>query len=276
MAQPEGTGAPAPEDFPVFSVGSSTHERAVRATGGDVGRFRGALVLGAVLTALVCAATTFAFLFALARTEPGTWVLTVAMIVGAVVSLGALYALATSVADEFQRTAIGVWVGLAALGTGLLVGGGAVLLTTDLTATAAAGETLVYVVEPTVVGGVAAAAGIIGAAMTISAARRPRPVASPGRLVAGTIASVPAPVRWEAGNPCFTGVMVTYPEAGVQRTLAVTMRTTPGRVPVEGSPVLIARDSDGRLRLTDDPDHPLTFDLDTAEYEDPDAAASGF
>jgi hypothetical protein len=275
VAQPESADAPAPEDFPVFSTGASTHEVSVRSTGGAVGTFHGVLILGTVLTTLVCAATMFAFLAALARPDRGSWLLTVAMIIGTVVSLGALYVLGTSVAEEFQRTAVGVWVGLASLGTGLLLGGGAVLLTTDLTAHATAGATLPYVVEPTAVGGLAAIAGIVGAVMTISAARRAARTPRPGAIVAGTIVAVPAPVGWDAGNPYFTGVLVTYADADRDRTLAVTMRTTPQRVPAEGSAVLVTRDSAGRTRVTGDPDHPFSFDAVSVEYEDPDAAASG-
>jgi hypothetical protein len=68
--------------------------------------------------------------------------------------------------------------------------------------------------------------------------------------------------------------MVTYPDHGGNQTLVVTMQTTPRRVPVEGSSVLVEHDADGRMRVQPDPDRPMVFDPETAEYEDPEASSN--
>ncbi|KHK98727.1 hypothetical protein LK09_07315 [Microbacterium mangrovi] len=273
MAQPDAGGPLDWEDVPAFTVSSTAHEISAGRGGATPGRFRARYVVGAILTTVVCTVTVFAFLLALTRQDAGVLWTTVAMIAGSILSLIALYALGATVADEFHRTIVGVWLCLAVFGAGLFLAGWWLLVGTDLVQDETAGAALPYVVEPTAVGAAAAATGIVGLVLSIRRSRREARTAPAARSVPGTIVSVPAPHGWDAGNPLFTDVMVTYPDGDRRETLVVTMQTTPRRVPVEGSAVVVERDAEGRMRVRSDPDHPMVFDAETAEYEDPAGSA---
>jgi hypothetical protein len=233
-------------DGPDFAVTASTHSVGTLSAGEAAGRFRPRFVVGAVLTTALCAATILVYLLSLTGHEPGAWWWFVAQIAGAILSLLAIFALGVSVGDEFHRSIIGVWTCVMVVGASLFVGGGWLLFgvlgtdavtghRTDVIRPAA----VPYLVEPTVV---------------------------------GLIVAVPAPSGWSAGSPEFADVMVRYRDAAGEQTLAVRMRTTPWRVPVEGSAVLVHRGASGELVVEADPEHPMTFDPDTAEYEDPGTA----
>ena len=270
-------------DGPDFAVTASTHSVGTLSAGEAAGRFHPRFVVGAVLTTALCAATILVYLLSLTGHEPGAWWWFVAQIAGAILSLLAIFALGVSVGDEFHRSIIGVWTCVMVVGASLFVGGGWLLFgvlgtdavtghRTDVIRPAA----VPYLVEPTVVGLIVAVIGLGGLIASVRRTRREAAQLSGSEAAhspyPGTIVAVPAPIDWTDGEPRFADVMVRYQDAAGEQVLAVGMRTAPQRVPVEGSAVLVHRGASGELVVEADPEHPMTFDPDTAEYEDPGTA----
>jgi len=272
------------DDGPVFAVTSATHSLATLPAGDRVGRFGVRYVAGTVLVTALCAATILVYLLSLTGREPDAWWWIVAQLAGAILSLAAIFALGVSVGDEFRRSIVGVWTGVTVVGASLFAGGGWLLFgvlgtdavtgrRTDVIRPAA----VPYLVEPTVVGLLVAVIGLVGLVLAVRRSRREAAQLAraqrPDRAYPGTIVAVPAPSGWSAGSPEFADVMVRYRDAAGEQTLAVRMRTTPWRVPVEGSAVRVRHGASGELRVEADPEHPMTFNAETAEYEDPRGAA---
>ena len=119
----------------------------------------------------------------------------------------------------------------------------------------------------TIVSGCAAVLVLLGIVGVRRETARILSLRSDARRVAGEIVTVPDPTQWILARPQFR-IGIRFYDGAAPRTIDVWMSTTPERVPLPGSGVLVYF-SGSRTHVEADPASPEMFDPDVARYTAP-------